>query len=65
MILSCGKCHHTFQDKKHGKGNRVHVPVPQSSGPPAWKCTICESIRNASHVVDSKKKGKKGKKGKK
>ncbi len=61
MIISCGKCLHTYQDKKYGKNNRVHNPIPQASGPDAWKCTVCESIRHSGKVVDDKKKQKKGK----
>ena len=37
MIKKCD-CKHEFQDKEHGKGNRVHNQKKDSS---KAKCTVC------------------------
>jgi len=32
-----------YQDKKHGRGQRVHTP--DKSTPTKWTCTVCETQR--------------------
>lgn len=34
-VLDC-VCDHEYQDKKHGKGKRVHNPTKDG-----YKCTVC------------------------
>ena len=38
MILLC-KCVNEFQDKKYGKGMRVHTPKNKEIN--KYKCTVC------------------------
>jgi hypothetical protein len=38
MIKSCS-CKHAFQDKKYGKGKRVHNPCSGQDG--KYRCTVC------------------------
>lgn len=38
MILKCD-CKHAFQDRRYGKGNRVHNRCDGAGG--KWRCTIC------------------------
>lgn len=45
MILTCNNnCKHEFQDKKYGKGNRVHNPTRKNSGS-VYRCTVCGAER--------------------
>jgi len=40
-IKSCN-CQHEWQDKKYGKGNRLHnLSKSKSPGVKAWTCTVC------------------------
>ncbi len=39
MILKC-TCKHDFQDREHGRGNRVHNRCNQGA-----RCTVCGSIK--------------------
>jgi len=36
-VLPCD-CHHVFQDKRYGKGNRYHNPT-RTNG--RFRCTVC------------------------
>lgn len=36
-ILPC-TCTHAYQDKKYGRGNRVHNKIKTGAG---WRCTVC------------------------
>lgn len=38
MIKKCD-CKHAFQDKKYGKGMRVHNEYTSKSG--GYRCTVC------------------------
>jgi hypothetical protein len=38
-ILDCG-CDHDFQDKRYGKGKRVHNPAKADNGV-KYRCTVC------------------------
>ena len=40
IILKC-KCHHDFQDKKYGKGNRVHNTGKELTRGWLRRCTVC------------------------
>ena len=41
MIQECTPCKpHEFQDKRYGKGMRVHTPFTKSLQPMA-RCTVC------------------------
>jgi len=41
MIKSC-TCKNEYQDKEHGKGNRVHNPTKKVAGSkPVYRCTVC------------------------
>ena len=40
-ILPCG-CEHEYQDKKYGKGMRVHNFTAKTE---TWRCTVCERIK--------------------
>ena len=42
-IKTC-TCAHGFQDKKYGKGNRVHNSVVPKNG--KWRCTVCGKIKS-------------------
>jgi hypothetical protein len=48
MIKRC-TCKHEYQDKKHGKGKRVHNPL-RSKSPGGkltdWRCTVCGTVRS-------------------
>lgn len=44
MIKPCD-CKHTYQDKKYGKGNRVHNEVVTKSGKPEHRCTVCGKVK--------------------
>lgn len=36
-------CHHEWQDKTYGRGNRVHNRARGLfSGKGGWRCTVCE-----------------------
>jgi len=39
-ILSC-TCDHDYQDKKYGKGRRVHNQVQSQPGNEKYRCTVC------------------------
>lgn len=45
-IQAC-TCAHAYQDKKYGKGNRVHnktVKHPSSQG--GWRCSVCKATKS-------------------
>jgi hypothetical protein len=43
--LKCN-CKHSFQDKEHGKGIRVHNFAPKGNqGSPGWRCTVCKNVK--------------------
>jgi len=44
MVLKCS-CQHAYQDKKYGKGLRVHNPVKSRTDKPDWRCTVCKKVR--------------------
>lgn len=44
MVMKC-TCKHEYQDKKYGKGNRVHNNV--NKGKAGAKCTVCGSEKYA------------------
>ena len=45
MILKC-KCKHDYQDKKYGKGNRVHnFVVNNTKAGGDYRCTVCLACR--------------------
>lgn len=39
-IKPCG-CKHPFQDKRYGKGNRVHNFALKLGANGGWRCTVC------------------------
>jgi len=39
-IKKCN-CKHSYQDKRYGKGKRVHNETIKGE----WRCTVCESVR--------------------
>ncbi len=51
MIKKCS-CNHPYQDKKHGKGRRVHTKC--TSG---YRCTVCTAVSGGGE--GKSKKGKK------
>lgn len=42
-IMKCN-CKHPYQDKKHGKGNRVHNKAANAAYD--YRCTVCEKERS-------------------
>ena len=48
MIRRCS-CSHEYQDKKYGKGNRVHNP-----GAKGYKCTVCGNVKISLNAVKKK-----------
>jgi len=42
QILTC-TCQHDFQDKRYGKGKRVHNPCKKGN---AIRCTVCGNEKN-------------------
>ena len=47
MIRNCD-CKHDFQDKKYGKGNRVHTyGSKKNNGNAGHACTVCGKIKPA------------------
>jgi hypothetical protein len=40
MIAPC-VCESTYQDKKYGKGMRVHNAAPKSKSSDKMRCTVC------------------------
>lgn len=40
MILKC-TCKNEFQDKKYGRGMRVHNPTAKDK----QRCTVCETLK--------------------
>jgi len=38
-------CVHEFQDKRYGKGMRVHTPTKSIKSGGAWRCTVCEKVK--------------------
>lgn len=43
-VMRC-KCEHAYQDKKHGKGMRVHNKKGGQSN--NWVCTVCRDEKSA------------------
>jgi len=41
MAIRRCDCTHKFQDKRYGKGNRVHNPGRGPSSVVVWVCTVC------------------------
>ena len=39
-IMKC-TCEHKYQDKKYGKGNRVHNEITRTTNLMNWRCTVC------------------------
>jgi len=52
MVLSC-TCKHDVQDKMYGPGKRCHNPLPDKGGGVRWRCTVCESERDAGRKAPS------------
>jgi hypothetical protein len=50
VILKC-KCEHEFQDKRYGKGLRVHN---FRVGKNTWVCTVCLKEKNARDTQTKK-----------
>jgi hypothetical protein len=45
-IKNCN-CVSEYQDKKYGRGNRVHNKAKSKSGKgDAHRCTVCEKVKN-------------------
>ena len=44
MILPC-TCHHVYQDRLYGHGQRVHNRAPKAGG---YRCTVCGKVRTAA-----------------
>ena len=42
-MIKSGKCKHPAQDKRHGKGRRVHN---ESTKLKTYKCTVCSAVRS-------------------
>ncbi len=41
MLYPCS-CFNEYQDKKYGKGNRVHNPCQPKKAPQEWiRCIVC------------------------
>lgn len=59
MIKSC-TCVSEFQDKEHGKGNRVHTESkPDAGGRITFHCTVCggpvrSTVRLIAHAKEHK-----------
>ena len=44
-IIKC-TCEHKYQDKKYGKGLRVHNKTVTKSGPSQeYRCTVCGKVK--------------------
>jgi len=41
MPIKRCNCVNKFQDREHGKGNRVHTPTKDG-----YRCTVCEQEKN-------------------
>jgi len=54
MIRRCDKCVNSgsraaaFQDRRYGKGNRVHNSGPFANGGYKLRCTVCGNEKNES-----------------
>jgi len=46
MILKC-TCKHTAQDRLYGTDKRVHNEMKESGGTVSYRCTICNTERQA------------------
>jgi len=45
-ILTCiAKCKHEYQDKRYGKGKRVHNLKVKGTGTQEYTCTVCRKER--------------------
>ena len=44
MIKKC-TCKHEYQDKKYGKGMRVHTPTTKDVTKDTCRCTVCKVER--------------------
>lgn len=48
-IMKCDgiSCQSDYQDKRYGKGNRVHnsLLAPETNG---YKCTVCSTVHKAT-----------------
>lgn len=53
MIKSCD-CQHEFQDKKYGRGKRVHNKTMKDE----YRCTVCTKINGKGETVAKSKKSK-------
>lgn len=42
-ILTC-TCEHKYQDKKYGKGKRVHTFNEKNK---VWRCTVCTNEKKS------------------
>ena len=40
-IKKC-KCKHEYQDKRYGKGMRLHNETVKDKG---WRCTVCGNVK--------------------
>jgi len=45
MILKCN-CKHEYQDKKYGKGERVHNECQSTKNKGLYRCTVCGNLRS-------------------
>ena len=55
MIAQCS-CHHKYQDKRYGKGMRVHNFGPKANkGNPGWRCTVCGAVKPCKKGDDERK----------
>lgn len=46
VIKTCiANCPHEYQDKKYGKGKRVHNLKKTGTGPQEYTCTVCRKER--------------------
>lgn len=40
MIKKCD-CKHDYQNKRYGKGNRIHNEITKKENVNNWRCTVC------------------------
>jgi len=46
IIMPCG-CNHEYQDKRYGKGMRIHNEAPKKpTGAGGWVCTVCGKAKS-------------------
>jgi len=53
-IIKC-RCNHEFQDKRYGKGNRIHNQTTKSNGR-IYRCTVCRNeTEHGKHKIEDTK----------